>query len=330
MNLVLDNVSAQDEEGRFQLQGLAGNVVWTSMNTPVWSTLYWQGGQLYTIPFGQAVFQMKSTGDHLWLRESANLPILDGVLTISEFALARPLAETTRWSFAAELSPISMPLLSEKLGWPTMSGALSGNIPKVAYQQKQITMDGDLSVNLFAGETVIRDLKLADPFGSLPQLSANIDMEQLDLALLTETFDFGEITGKLDGAIHNLRLANWKPVAFDAEFATPIGDKHRRRISQKAVEHLTEVGGGPSAALSKGFLRFFEDFSYQKMGLSCKLRNNVCEMAGVGDASPGYYIVKGGSLPPRINIVGFTRRVDWADLIARLKAVSESDGPIIE
>lgn len=330
MNLTLEDVSAKDKAARFQLHNLSGTLGWTSLADPVRSTLSWQGGQLYAIPFGETTFEIQSKGSQLRLIQAATLPILDGAVTISEFALDRPLDETTKWSFSAELSPISMPLLSEKLKWPALSGKLSGNIPHVSYQQKQITMQGDLSVNLFAGQVLIQDLRLDDPFGALPQLFANVDMKKIDLSLLTETFDFGDITGKLDGYIHDLRLSNWKAVAFDAAFATPDGDKHRRRISQRAVEQLTEVGGGPSAALSKTFLRFFKDFSYQKMGLSCKLRNNVCDMSGVGESPTGYYIVKGGGLPPRINIIGFTRRVDWTDLLARLKAVSESDGPVIK
>jgi hypothetical protein len=52
-------------------------------------------------------------------------------------------------------------------------------------------------------------------------------------------------------------------------------------------------------------------------------------MSGVGEADKGYYIVKGGGLPPRINVVGYTSRVDWPDLIDRLKAVSNSSEPIV-
>jgi hypothetical protein len=83
--------------------------------------------------------------------------------------------------------------------------------------------------------------------------------------------------------------------------------------------------------LQRGFLQFFEDFSYQKLGLSCRLQNEVCEMNGIEDAKQGYYIVKGGGgLPPWINVVGYTRLVDWSDLIARLSAVRDSEGPVIE
>jgi hypothetical protein len=54
-------------------------------------------------------------------------------------------------------------------------------------------------------------------------------------------------------------------------------------------------------------------------------------MSGIEEAKQGYYIVKGGGgLPPWINVVGYTRRVDWSDLIARLSAVRDSEGPVIE
>jgi hypothetical protein len=164
----------------------------------------------------------------------------------------------------------------------------------------------------------------------LPQLYANIELKNIDLETLTRTFDFGKITGKLDGQIYDLRLANWQPVAFDASFYTPQGDESHRRISQRAVNNLSEVSGGASGLLSRSFLRFFENFSYKQLGLSCKLVNDVCEMDGVKPAENGYYLVEGGGMPPQINVMGYTRRVNWPDLLARLKAVSNAEGVVVE
>ena len=53
-------------------------------------------------------------------------------------------------------------------------------------------------------------------------------------------------------------------------------------------------------------------------------------MGGVEEAEQGYYIVKGGGLPPRINVKGYMRRVDWPELIERLKAVSNNPSPVME
>ncbi|RKZ77525.1 MAG: hypothetical protein DRQ35_07505, partial [Gammaproteobacteria bacterium] len=329
-SLNLDKVFVDDESSRFGFDDISGTLAWTNYQNPMPSELSWHGGYVYDIPFGSSTIIARAESSSLELLEPWTLPILDGELQINNFKLHWPGGDLSTWSFDGLLTPISMESLSSALDWPLLHGKLSGVIPNVSYVDQNIKVDGALLVKLFEGTTIIRDLELDKPFGTLPQLYANIDLVGLNLETITQTYDFGKITGNLDGKINNLRLSNWQPVQFDASFATPEGDKSRRRISQKAVDNLSQIGGGAGGILSRSFLGFFEDFSYQRLGLSCKLDNEVCEMSGVGKAERGYYIVKGGGLPPRINVVGYTRRVDWPDLIERLKAVSESSGPVVQ
>ena len=326
----LYDVFIDDQQNRFGVYQLNGELAWTNQQQPLETSLEWQGGYLFQLPFGRSQLNGQVSNERFVLIDSWTQPILDGQLTIQQFELLMPQQGEPEWSFGAELMPISMTQLTSTFGWPTMNGKLSGVIPKVTYANHQIDIDGALKVNLFEGATVIKDLRLTDPFGSLPQLYANVALSNLDLETLTSTFDFGKITGKLDGRIDDLRLANWQPVAFDAAFYTPEGDESRRRISQQAVNNLSEVSGGASALLSRSFLRFFENFSYKQLGLSCKLVNDVCEMDGIKSAENGYYLVEGGGFPPQINVMGFTRRVNWPDLLERLKAVSNADGVVVE
>jgi len=330
LSVNLDKVYIDDEKSRFGIYDLNGDIAWSNNQTITQSKLTWQSGYVYAVPFGESELHMQVQSSSLSLIEPWSLPILDGALLVNEFSLHNLMDGKTQWTFDGLVSPISMESLSVALDWPLLHGKLSGVIPKVSYVNQQIQADGALMIKLFEGTTVIRDLRLEQPFGALPQLYANVDLKGLDLEILTQTFDFGKITGKLDGSVNDLRLSNWQPVQFDAYFATPEADKSRRRISQKAIDNLSQIGGGVGGILSRSFLRFFEDFSYQKLGLNCILRNETCLMSGVGEAKQGYYIVKGGGLPPRINVVGYTRQVDWPDLIERLKAVSESSGPVIQ
>ena len=58
----------------------------------------------------------------------------------------------------------------------------------------------------------------------------------------------------------------------------------QRRISQKAVTSISSIGGGGggvTAALQSGVLRFFDEFRYDRIGINCQLRNDVCLMTGV-------------------------------------------------
>lgn len=330
LTLNMDKVSIDDENQRFQINELSGELGWSTTAKTVTSELHWQQAQIYAISLGQTQIKAQSMNNGLSLTQQVNLPILDGSLLINDFSLQQQPDAQLNWTFDGLLTPISMETLSEALQWPTLHGKLSGVIPKVSYRQQQLKIDGALQMKIFDGTTVIRDLRMTSPLGTLPQLYANIDIAELDLELLTRTFDVGRISGKLEGYVHELRLSNWQPVQFEARLATPAIDPGKRRISQKAVDNLTQIGGG-AGMLSRSFLRFFDDFSYKKLGLSCTLKNGICEMAGIEEAEQGYYIVKGGGgLPPWINVVGYTRRVDWSELIERLKAVQDSSGPVIQ
>jgi len=330
LSMDIEQIFIGDLAGRFGVDNLSGTVAWSNYDKVQNLELNWKSASLYAIPLGSSNIKAETHHSSLILQQPWILPILDGELQINDFSLHNLGDEHLKWTFAGKLSPISMGTLSTALEWPLMHGKVSGVIPNVSYSEQRVKVDGALKVNLFEGITTIRDLQLDQPFGALPQLKANIDMRNLNLETLTQTFDFGRITGKLDGELTNFRLSNWRPVNFDAKFATPEGDKSRRKISQKAVDNLSQIGGGATGVLQRSFLRFFDEFSYQRLGLSCKLRNEICEMSGVSEAKQGYYIVKGGGLPPRINVVGYTRRVDWPDLIERLKAVSNSSGAVVQ
>ena len=76
--------------------------------------------------------------------------------------------------------------------------------------------------------------------------------------------------------------------------------------------------------LQGGLLRFFDTFGYDRVGLSCRLANDVCIMGGVLPAPAGYYIVKGSGLP-RIDVIGSQSRVAWTTLVRQLGSAMQSE-----
>jgi hypothetical protein len=206
-------------------------------------------------------------------------------------------------------------------------------VSKLRLRDGIVTLGTTLQAEVFDGSLAIKDLRLEDTFGKWPRFYSSIALENLDLELVTSAFSFGRITGRLSGAINDLQLFNWQPIAFDANLFTPLDDRSKHRISQRAVENIGSIGGGGAGitqALSSGFLRFFDDFRYERLGLSCRLENEVCYMNGVAPApNGGYYLVKGSGVP-RIDVIGGARRVDWPRLVQQLIAVTESEGPIVE
>jgi hypothetical protein len=223
-------------------------------------------------------------------------------------------------SFEGEVEPISMRRLAAVFGWPEFQGTLAASIPAVKLKDNLLTIEGNVESQVFGGRVIGSNIRLQDPLGNFPQFFADVRARDLDLSLVTQTFEVGSITGRLEVDVLNLELFDWSPVSFDARLATPAGDKSRHRISAKAVTSLSNVGGGGGGvvqALQGGVLRFFDEYSYDKLGITCKLRNDICAMSGVEQAGIGYYIVKGAGVP-RIDIVGNAGRVRWSQLLSSI------------
>jgi hypothetical protein len=125
--------------------------------------------------------------------------------------------------------------------------------------------------------------------------------------------------------VQDLRLLNWQPISFRARLATPKKDDSRHRISQRAIDNISSIGGGPTGVLQRSAMRFFKDFAYDRIGWSCVLAKGVCTMDGIEPAKGGGYVLVKGKLLPRIDVVGFSRQVDWNTFVTQLKEARNTD-----
>ena len=332
MALGLQRLNAIDPRQRFTLAGLHGNLYWQAGGEAEPGQLAWDSAALFGIGLGHARLGFSSDGGQLQLREPVSIPVLNGQLRLDHLRWQPPAADHgIRFALGATLQDLDLGSLSQRLGWPPFEGTISGRIPAARYEANVLSLDGGLTMQLFGGSIALSSLEMERPFGVAPTLSADVVIEDVDLEPMTAAFGFGSITGRLDGRIQDLRMVDWAPVAFDARLQSDPDWKGRRRISQRAVEDISKVGGGGGlmGGLQAQALRLFDDFRYARIGLACRLRDNVCLMDGVDSAGDGYTIVQGAGLP-RIQVVGFRRRVDWPTLVARLKAATEGQTPVIQ
>jgi hypothetical protein len=326
VDLQLHDVSIDDQGKRFAIQHLNGSLPWKRKGASD-ASLAFAGASLFGIPIGKLQTRVKSEGFDFAIDE-LELPILDGKLAINAVRVWQE-DNNWRWKFNGVLLPISMEALTKAIGGPVMLGVLAATIPDVTYADGRVDVGGAVAIRVFDGDVVVDNVILADFFGRAPRLHADVQMHNLDLGLLTSTFKFGSIDGRIDADVKDLELSNWKPVKFDARVQSSPGN-YRKKISQQAVQNISSLGGaGAAAAIQRSFLGFFKEFGYDRIGLSCRLRNNVCEMGGVASTPQGYIIVKGGGIPA-ITVLGYNRSVGWNELIERLSRVIQSNAqPII-
>jgi hypothetical protein len=325
-------LAIQDDSGRLSAEGGKGSIHWSSgSNSATPSTLGWERLSLFALPIGPAQLAFSARADRVELLQKTRLPFLGGRIALQRFNFQSHPGREPDIYFEGRLSDVSLERLSSALNWTPLSGTISGKIPGVEYQGNILKLKGELNVKVFDGNVKIVNLASSGLFSDFPTLSAEIELDHLDLDQITRKFEFGGITGRLSGFVKNLQLENWRPVGFYAWFGTPDDDDSRHRISQKAVQNIANIGGGGAAdLLSRSFLRFFDTFGYDKIGLGCYLHDGVCQMMGIEAAETGgYRIIKGGGLP-RIDVIGYNPQVDWTVLMERLQRITTSDEVIIK
>jgi hypothetical protein len=265
----------------------------------------------------------------------------DGSLLIPSFVVpmaggSMHLEDIAVYSLDGELSaelrggftPLSMEKLTTDLDLLSMGGTISASIPKMTYAGSKLTMGGALTFKIFDGNAVVDDIRLENPFGKTPRLTADLHLHGMDLEEATGAVKFGSISGKMDIDIDELVLENWQPLSFDAKVLTSPGD-FKKRISQRAVQNISSIGGaGAGAAIEASFLHVVQSFGYQKIGLSCKLAKGVCELGGAENAAQGFVIIKGGGIPS-VSVVGYNRRVGWQELLGRIRAVIAGNSKMV-
>jgi len=321
----LDEVDLDEAKRGIGIKGLGGELEWRRSGTAPPGQLAWQSATVYSLPLGAARTQWLSRDGALSLTQRAQIPLLGGSLDLERLELHPTAASGERMQAALALHGVELSALSQALGWPRFGGKLGGAVPELRYVDERLELTGGLMLNVFDGTLNVTGLALERPFGVLPSLSADIAFDQLDLSLLTGTFDIGDISGRLSGYVRTLRLVDWQPVSFDAQLQALDGG----RISQRAVNTISSVGGGGIAAgIQASVLKLFDTFGYARLGLGCRLENAVCHMRGLDADGARYTLVEGRGLP-RIQIVGHQSEVDWSVLVERLKAAASGTKPVI-
>jgi hypothetical protein len=330
-DLAIDDLSIVDaQRQRFAFTGLEARL--RPGDHTYDSRLNWRGLLFGRINLGAGSATLDSEPGTLALLEPLTLDVLDGTVELRALKVLLPggradMAGEPDVLLRARIHELDMAQLTAALGWPSFSGKISGEIPGVSLESGVLGVDGEIRIDVFGGRIALQNLSMERPFGVLPSLAADMAVSDLDLEQLTQTFSFGRIAGRLDGYVRDLRMLDWRPVAFDAWLGTPERQVGSKDISRQAVNRLTTIGGGSAtAALTGPIMRMFSNFSYRRLGLGCRLQNNVCLLRGLSEDEASVLILEGSGVP-KITIRAFNRNIDWPQMVSNLLAIS-ADNPV--
>ncbi|MDO5090730.1 MAG: hypothetical protein Q4D61_04225 [Cardiobacteriaceae bacterium] len=319
VSLVLNRVDVVDNQGRFALRGLDGQ-----LGRGAVSRLRAAASSWHKLPIGawEAVFLWADDG--IRLQQPLRVPLLDGALVVERL---EPVG-LRDYRLDARIEPLDLRGFAEALDLPPFEGVVSGEFQQVRFNREGMRLLQPVLVRIFGGEVRVHDLRVEQPFSVQPLLYFGLAIDRVDLQRLARVLQVAEIRGNISGTVKDVLLQDWAVKRFAADIHTSRDEPGKRLISHEAVQYLSAAGGG--SAVVGEFVRVLNAFPYARLGFVARLENNVLHMQGVEDAADGgYYLVKGSGLP-RLDIIGYERRVDWPELLRRLDAARHTDEAVVE
>lgn len=312
----LQDAALADATGHIELRGVNARIPWEA-DAPTQAEVGVAAGALGDLPLGRFSFPIEIVGSEARIR-NLSAPLLDGRLAVDALVLGRG---TEGWygSFSGGTEGVSMPKLSHALGMPTMAGTFTARIPRVTYDKGTLALDGVLAMTVFDGAIAVNRLRVVDAFSKQRRFVVDVTARSLDLGMLTETFSFGSVAGRFDADLHDLEMAGWKPLHFDARLASTPGE-YPREVSIGALRDITAMGAGGLLPGAKHLAKRSFGFGYRRIGVSAKLDGGVCTLDGVARDGDGIVLVEGSGFPS-VSIIGYNPRLDWDALVARIREV---------
>ena len=318
---VFHHIHIEDQQDRYQLRDLDGQ----TGNNGSPSRLTLAGGRWHKLPIGAIRADYRWDARGITLAKPLHIPILDGGITVHRL---EPQRET--YKISARIEPISLSQLGAALDTIRFPGTLGGTLPDIRLNRDGLQLQQPVNLNTFGGTIHIDHLHISRFFSDAPYAGFALRLRDLDLQPLTQAFGIGEIEGRIEGEATDVILTNWKPQHFRAALHTAHHNPGRRRISHEAVAYLARAGGGN--VMLNQFIRVLNRFPYDRLGFTAHLENGVLTLDGIApakDGSDGYYLVKGRGVP-HLDIIGHTRKIDWQELLNRLKSAGDSEGAHVE
>lgn len=212
----------------------------------------------------------------------------------------------------------------------SVQGSLQGDLGRVRFEAGQIKGPGSMTARIFDGWVEARDWRVFEPFGPDRRLQATLVFDYINLEKVTSLFSFGHISGYIQGRVDDLVIKGHLPERFRLTLKTREVAGAAKIINLKAVENVSLLGTGfgEPGELEKGINRWFQDYAYEEIGLSCRLADDMFALRGTifekGREylvrSPGFYGIDVINRNPE-------NEISFSDMVERLERIRSKKEP---
>lgn len=257
----------------------------------------------------------------LVFKEDISIPVFGGTVRLKSINYKDLFSPERKLTLSISIDDINLEQVSTSLKIPKLSGNLSGVIPEASIFGSSLRTEGEIVIELFGGEIRVKNLSVNNVFGPVPSIEVSVEIQDIDLGMLTETFEFGHISGIMQGYVKDLVITDGQAESFEALIETVRRGGVSQKIHVDALKKISILGTGSASVLSSGIYQFFKEYRYKKIGFKGFLKNDKFILLGVESEGNKEYLVKGGFFPPKVDVINYTREVSFQEMIKRLKRI---------
>lgn len=260
----------------------------------------------------------------LLFREDISMPLFGGAVALRDITYNDLFSPERSLSLSIDINGVDLEKVSTALAIPRLSGNLSGSIPEAKFAGSSLSTDGEIILKLFEGEMRFHSFSINNFPGKIPSIKTSVDIKEINLGEFTGAFEFGNITGTINGYINDLVITDGQAERFDASIESIRKKGTQQWISVEALENISVLGSGSSTSiLNKGIYSLFKKYRYEKIGFRGSLRNDNLLLSGIKGEGDKQYLVKGGAIPPKVDVISYTHNISFQEMVKRLKRIKQ-------
>ena len=185
--------------------------------------------------------------NRLRFNQPIRLPIYGGTVEIRNLVWRDLIKDPQAFSLSVETKDLQLQKLTEALGWYRFGGTLSGSIPRIELTGNVLRSEGQIRIEVFGGTVQVNKTEIENPFSSLPAMKLDLRFQNIDLEQASETFEFGRMSGILEGTISDVIITNGQPAQLRADVHTVERAGSSQWISVEALNKITVLSSGETA-----------------------------------------------------------------------------------
>jgi hypothetical protein len=263
-------------------------------------------------------------GATMQLVDPVSIPVLGGVAILEDSRFHPGLGDPEagpRLELALELDDLELGRITDTFDLFPLEGRVGGSFPHVVVTRGELRTRGSGELSFFGGQARVEEVAVTDLWSRFPRLTFSAQFEGLDLAQITRSVEFGEITGRGRGELRAVEIVGGSPVRFVGRVESERVEGVPQQVSLKAANNIVLLGTGTGGALkSTLFTTFFDRFPYVGLGVELALAHDRFQLRGLERRGDKELFLK-GRWPVRLDVVNVNpgATVSFKTMMSRLE-----------